>query len=42
MSAFLGQVDIKLEEMGNNLIPAVALPGDIKAVATQVCFIYFI
>ncbi|KAK3777898.1 hypothetical protein RRG08_038144 [Elysia crispata] len=29
------QVDIKLEEMGNNLIPAVALPGDIKAVATQ-------
>lgn len=29
------QVDIKVEEMGNNLNPVVALPGDIKAVAIQ-------
>ncbi|GFR66606.1 2-hydroxyacyl-CoA lyase 1 [Elysia marginata] len=29
------QVDIKVEEMGNNLLPAVALPGDITAVVTQ-------
>ncbi|GFN90703.1 2-hydroxyacyl-coa lyase 1 [Plakobranchus ocellatus] len=30
------QVDIKMEEMGNNVAPAVALVGDIKAVVSQI------
>jgi hypothetical protein len=31
------QVDICVEEMGNNIYPTVALPGDICMVVQQVC-----